>query len=190
MLGQMAIGGIAFTGQSTAQALTSGTAAKTTMPNASALPTTGTRQGDPAVKPDPTNSQIQVNAPGIYKVSVALCGIPASAMNVIADLRKTVNGSQAAISGARQKQYFPTTNNTQIKLETLIEVLQSDLPSAGGQPTFADPSAAAGAGKPNGGFAGAGAAPKTGVYLDVALTADASANLTLSDGQFLVERVG
>lgn len=190
MLGAIPFGGIGFTGQATGQLLTSGVAAKMTFPGASNLPTTANREGDPAVKPDFANSRVQVNAPGIYRVKLEFNGTVDGAMNVTADIRKTVGAAQAAVSLARNTGYFVATNKSFLTIESIIEVLASDLPTAGGGSTFADPDASAGPGKPSGGFAGAGAAPKTGVYLDAALTSDATQTLTPIEGRLIVERIG
>ena len=183
MIGQSAFGGITFTGQSTAFAVTTA-AARLTFTAASSLPTTKDRVGDPAVKPDPTNSRLILNAPGLYKVRAEVSGVGASALQTTMQFYK---GTTAY--GKKSKYTWATAPGTQT-LETIVEVTASDLSSAGGVATFADPDATAGAGKPAGGFAGAGAAPLSGVYLNLYVTGDGSVNLTLHEGTLYAERIG
>jgi hypothetical protein len=189
MLGQIPCGGIYNTGQSTGQALTTATD-KLLFTNAVNLAYTGDRTGDPAVKPDATNSRVQLNSPGIYEVSFDVTGGADGAENATFQLRKTVNGTQTAVAGAKTASLFSTTNKFSAGFTAFVEVLASDLPTSGGAATFADPSQSSGAYKPGGGFAGAGAAPLTGVYLDVAVTGDASQTITLTDMRLLVKRLG
>jgi hypothetical protein len=179
----MAFGGITFTGQSTAFGVTT-SAQKLTFAGASNMPTTKDRVGDPAVKPDTANNRLVLNAPGIYRVKAELSGTAASALQTYLQFYK---GSTAY--GKKSRYTWATTPGTQT-LETIVEVLASDIPSGGGVATFADPDATAGAGKPAGGFAGAGAAPQTGVALNLYITGDGSVNLTLSDGSLSAERIG
>lgn len=183
MLGTVPFGGITTTGQSTAFAVTT-SAQKLTLANATSGPTTKDRVGDPAVKPDPSNSRLILNAPGIYRVKAELTGVAASALQTTFQFRK---GTVAY--GKQSKKTWGTTPDT-ATLETYVEVLASDIPTAGGESTFSDPDATAGAGKPAGGFAGAGAAPKTGVLLNLYVTGDGAVNLTLSDATLSAERVG
>lgn len=183
MTGQVAFGGLTFTGQATAFAAST-TPTKLTFAGASELPTTRNRYGDPAVKADIANNRVIVNAPGIYRCMLEVSGVAASALQSTIQFRK---GTVAA--GKQAKMTWGTTPNTQT-IDTLIEVTAADIPSSGGVATFPDPDATPGAGKPAGGFAGAGAAPQTGVALQVYLTGDGSVNLTLSDGSWIVERIG
>lgn len=189
MIGEIPFGGISATGNATSQAITTATT-KLTFTGATNTPTTGTRVGDPAVKPDATNSRIQINAPGLYRVNFEGCGGADGALNCAFQLRKTVAGTQTALAGTKMAGLFSTTNKFNLSLNAIIEVLSTDLGTAGGASTFADPDATAGAGKPAGGFAGAGAAPKTGVYLDVSITGDASQALTLTDMRLTADRIG
>lgn len=183
MLGQIPFGGLSFTGQSTAFAAST-TPTKLTFANASELATTRNREGDPAVKADIANNRIVVNAPGIYKCTLELSGSAASALQTTVQYRK---GTTA--TGKQSKQTWGTTPNTQT-LTTIVEVTTADIPTSGGVATFPDPDASAGLYKPAGGFAGAGAAPQTGIALQVYLTGDGSVNLTLTDGSWIVERIG
>lgn len=193
MTGTIPFGGITTTGQSTAQAVTT-SAAQLVIPNATAIgsPTTQ-NQGDPAVKADPSSYRNIVNAPGTYKVTVDIVGSSASALQTTFQLRKngTVGSGSTgtAITGTKAKKTWGTTPDT-CSWTSFVQIAASDIPAAGGSATFADPSAAAGAGKPSGGFAGAGAAPLTGIPLDVLVTGDGSVNFTPTDVRLSVERVG
>lgn len=193
MTGTIPFGGITNTGQSTAQAVTA-SAAQLVFPNATAIgsPTTQ-NQGDPAVKADPTNNRVIVNAPGTYEVTVDIVGAAASALQTTCQLRKngTVGSGSTgtAITGTKAVKTWGTTPDT-FSWTSFIQIASSDLPSAGGVATFADPSASAGVGKPSGGFAGAGAAPLTGIPLDVLVTGNGSVNLTPTDMRLSVRRVG
>lgn len=187
MLGMLPIGGIQSTSQSTAQAVTTA-AAQLVITGGVETAGTRTREGDPAVKPDTANNRIVVNAPGIYKATVSISGAAASALQNTYQLRK--NGSSgSAITGTRAKQVYGTTPS-QVSWSSMFEITAADLPAAGGTATFSDPDSSAGAGKPAGGFAGAGAAPKTGVPIDILVTGDGSVNFTPTDIQFIIERVG
>jgi len=187
MLGTLPFAGISATGQSTAQGVTT-SAAKLTIPNATATPNTGSRIGDPAVKADPSNSRLILNGPGLYRVTLEGAGSAASALQTTFAFRKGVS-TFTEITGTRQKVTWATTPSG-FSLTAIVEITPSDIPAAGGVSTFADPDATAGAGKPAGGFAGAGAAPKTGIYLDAQVTGNGSVNLTLTDIRLTAERVG
>lgn len=183
MTGVIPFGGFHFTGQSTAFAVTA-VAQKLTFAGAAELPTTRTRVGDPAVKGDTANNRVVVNAPGIYEVEVELSGSAASALQTTLQFYK---GTTA--TGKQSKKTWGTTPDVQT-LKTIIEITAADIPSSGGVATFSDPDSSAGQYKPAGGFAGAGAAPQTGVALSVYVTGNGSVNLTLTDGTFSVKRVG
>lgn len=187
MIGTVPFGGISKTGNATVQAVTTA-AAQLNFQSATNTPNTGSRVGDPAVKPDAANNRIQINEPGIYEIDFDASGTAASALQCTFQLRKGVS-SMAAISGTKCANTFNTAP-TNVGMTRLVEVTASDLPSTGGAATFADPDATAGAGKPGGGFAGAGAAPKTGIYIDVQVTGDGSVNLTLTDMALSVKRLG
>lgn len=190
MTGMIPFATFYITGGSTAQLLTSGTAAKLTFASAVAGPSTASRGGDPAVKADPTNSRLILNDPGIYEVDVELYGTVDGAMNITLDLYKAINATLTRITGARSKSYYGATNSYEGHLTAIIEVVASDLGPLSTVKTFDDPSASAGAGKPGGGFAGAGAAPQTGVYLEVWATSDATQSLTPTEARFTAKRIG
>lgn len=186
MIGQTSFGGIVSTGQATAQAVTT-SAAQLVITGGVAMPSTSDRTGSPSVKADPTNNRLVFNAPGIYKVELNAVGVGAAALQTTMQLRK--NGASGAAFGSVSKNTWATAPNQQNAF-FIVEILASDIPAAGGVATFSDPSAAAGAYKPGGGFAGAGAAPLTGVPVDVLVTGDGAVNLTLSDVRFYAERIG
>jgi len=186
MLGTIPFAGLYCTAQSTAQAVTT-SAAKLVIPGAAAFPSTGDRVGDPAVKADVTNTRLQINTPGIYEVTLEVSGVAASALQTTHQFRK--GGTTMTAFGPVTKKTWGTTPDT-VSFTSIVEITASDIPTAGGAATFADPSAAAGAGKPAGGFAGAGAAPLTGVYLDSQVTGNGSVNLTPSDIRFTARRIG
>lgn len=190
MLGTIPFGGISSTGNTTAQAVTT-SAALLALTGGTAIPSTGDRVGDPAVKADPTNSRIQLNAPGIYRLRLEVSGLAASALQTTHQFRKGLSsGAMSVITGTKAKKTWGTTPDT-VGIEAVIEITAADLGTgSGGASTFADPSAAAGVGKPAGGFAGAGAAPKTGVYVDSIVTGDGSVNLTLAEMRFDAQRCG
>lgn len=131
--------------------------------------------GDPAVKPDKTNNRFICNAPGTYKLRVELSGVIDSAADVTITARK----SATAIAGGVSKQRWATTK-THHTMECVFVLSASDAP--GTLSTFADPAA--------GGFAGGGAAPKTGVAIDIGLTCSGSQTITIENARFYVERIG
>jgi len=186
MLGTIPFAGITATGQSTAQGITTSNA-QLVIPGATATPNTGSRVGDPGVKADPTNYRLIVGTPGIYAVHLELVGLAASALMLTARFRK--NALTAGIFGRLMKSLWGTTASSAHFMQ-IVEITAADLPAAGGQSNFADPDATAGAGKPAGGFAGAGAAPKNGIPLDVVVLGSGSVNLTLSDIALTAFRVG
>lgn len=183
MTGQIPFGAVQFTGQSTATAVTT-SAAKLTFNNATASATTQDRSGDPAVKPSVANSNLVLNAPGIYEVSVEFSGAAASALQATFQLAKGTT-----TFGRVTKHTFATTPSV-LSLKSIVEITAADIPAAGGVATFSDPSTSTGAGKPAGSFAGAGAGPRTGVELNIYVTGNGSVNMTLTDGIFLAKRIG
>lgn len=186
MLGAVPFGGITSTGQSTAQGVTT-SAAQLVITGGVAMPSTSDRAGTPSVKADTANNRLIFNAPGIYRVHFNCVGVAASALQTTFALRKNSTGG-TTLSGV-SKETWATTPSTHAAM-FLVEITNADIPTAGGQSTFADPDATAGVGKPAGGFAGAGAAPKTGIPVDVLVTGDGSVNLTLSDVRLEAERIG
>lgn len=186
MLGQTSFGGITSTGQSTAQAVTT-SAAQLVIAGGSALPTTADRSGIPSVKADPTNNRLLLNAPGIYRIALQVIGAAASALQTTFQVRK--NGSSGTTLTPTSKQTWGTTPATH-SAEFYVEITQSDVLAATAVQTFSNPDATAGVGKPAGGFAGAGAAPATGVPVDIMVTGDGSVNLTPTDIRLFAERIG
>lgn len=186
MLGAVPFAGITSTGQSTAQAVTT-SAAQLVINGGTAMPTTATRAGNPAVRPDVSNNRLIFNAPGIFRVALNCVGVAASALQTTFQLRK--NGSSGTTISGVSKETWATTPSTHSAF-FVVEITAADLPAAGGQSAFSDPDSTAGAGKPAGGFAGAGAAPKSGVPVDVLVTGNGSVNLTLSDVRFEAEQIG
>lgn len=184
MLGQIPFAGLVLAGNSTLQAIST-TPAVLTLTAASATARHTNQGGDPAVKPDAANSRIVVNAPGIYRVDFSATGTASGSQSADFQVRK----GGTAQAGARTKVYVGT-NPVCASFSAVVEVTAADIPTSGGVATFSDPVATAGAGKPNGGFAGAGAAPKTGVAIDIGVTGGGSVNLTVTDAQFTVTRLG
>ena len=186
MIGQTSFGGIVSTGQATAQAVTT-SAAQLVITGGVTMPSTSDRVGSPSVKADTANNRLVFNAPGIYKVELNAVGVGASALQTTLQLRK--NGSSGAAFGSVSKHTWGTAPNQQNAI-FVVEITNADILSTGGVATFADPASGVAAGRPAGGFAGAGAAPLTGVPIDVMVTGDGSVNLTLSDVRFYAERIG
>lgn len=187
MIGTIPFAGIQSTGQSTGQAITT-TAAQLVITGGVATPMTQNRVGDPAVKADPTNNRIIVNTPGIYEIEFDLTATASGTQTAAFTVRKN-GASGSVISGPKVTGNFGTSPLS-VGMKRIIEVTAADIPTTGGLSTFADPDATAGAGKPAGGFAGAGAAPKTGVPIDILVTGGGSVTLTVTDLGFIVKRIG
>lgn len=135
------------------------------------------RYGDPAVRPDFANNRFLVNAPGIYRFRLVLSGTCSGGSDVVAVPRKNLT----AIAGIKGKARI-TTNKGQVVVEGIFEVTQADLVNAAGVATFAD--------QPSGEFIGAGAAPKTEVPIDVALSCVTSTDtLTVEEATAALERL-
>lgn len=184
MLGQNSFGGITATGQSTAQAV-SATAAQLVFTNGSAMPSTSDRVGAASVRADTANNRLLLNAPGIYRVDFCATGSAASALQTTFQMRK----NSATAFGRTSVETWGTTPATHTAV-FIVEITAADIPAAGGQPVFADPSAAVGAYKPGGGFAGAGAAPLTEIPVDVLVTGNGSVNFTMTEYTLFAERIG
>lgn len=172
-----AFGGLHITGGADTLALTT-TAARMISWSASGGSNSdadsNTDDGNASIVPDYANNRIKV-MPGVYKVDLVITGDMDTAADVIAQIYK----NSVAVSKLKQKQRM-TTNKDQIVISGLLEVLESDIPDT--LPTFADPSAT--------GFAGAGAAPKSLVPIDVYLSlVSGSQTITFEEAAFTLIKV-
>lgn len=137
---------------------------------------TGLDDGNTSCRADKTNNRLLLISPGIYKVTLDLCGTISAAGLLTLQLRK--NGT--VLPGSIRTAQWTNAVDNQFQLIDFVNVLATDNP--GTISNFADPATT--------GFAGAGGAPKSMVALDLMVTGAASVNLTVKNGIFAVERVG
>lgn len=107
-----------------------------------------------SIQPDNTNNRIKVS-PGVYLVNFFMSALNATGGKVTARVRK--NGS--AVATLKASCQIGTTNGT-VCLSGVLTITSADNP--GTLPTSPDPAST--------GFAGAGAAPKNLVPVDIDLT--------------------
>lgn len=158
------------------------TPAKVTLFNAA--PGAAIGAGHPGVQAVKADSRLLLEK-GTYRINLSLQFNQATAADTTINFRKgesvTIPGVLQAVAGSNAKAMATR--------ETVIQITDADV-AAYGVKTFDDPSAAAGAGKPGGGFSGAGAAPTAVVPLDLMLSTSTGSVVTINDLTFSAERIG
>lgn len=188
MKGLIPYGGIQIAAGAATQALSTSAAQLTLFSSAGGSngpSDTFTEGGDPAVKPDYANNRVLVDAPGVYEVTVDLCGTTDATQNITLGIAK--NG--VAVSGLQSARSWTVSVENAHSLSGFLVVSPSDNP--GTIATNADPATSVATGRPAGGFGGGGGFPKNLVPLTILLTSGASTpTLTIKNARFNVKRVG
>ena len=141
--------------------------------------------GDQAIRPDLANNRILVS-PGTYEFNLKLFGATDSAGIISTQLRKNATTVIPGTLGKASWAAASAQNNG--SCSGVFQITAADIPTSGGQPTFPEPV------KPASqmyNFTGAGGAPLQLVPIDlVVLIASGTANLTPSEAQLILKRLG